>query len=179
MGKPYHTALAAFFACTVYTYILNSAFTANDGWFTSKATWTRSDRLCCAGKNRPLDEDELDFVNDILERERRHDHQVAADEVEQLDAYREVRHSAYDQMGMCSSMALAHAAWALPARHSIEISKNVDIYVPPFREHSCIHCCRSLFTWHIWSYWLSVLVTATQVPGDTSRKAYCMGQLDH
>ena len=44
----------------------------------------------CAGKNRPLDEDELEFVNEIVERERLRDQQVAADDSEQMKAFREV-----------------------------------------------------------------------------------------
>ena len=44
----------------------------------------------CAGKNRPLDEDELEFVNEVVERERSKDRQVAAEELQQILAYREV-----------------------------------------------------------------------------------------
>ena len=42
------------------------------------------------GKNRPLDEDELDFVNELKSREQSRDTKQAAEEQEQLDAFRQV-----------------------------------------------------------------------------------------
>ena len=41
------------------------------------------------GKNRPLDEDELEFVNELKERERSKGQQQARDEEEQLEAFRQ------------------------------------------------------------------------------------------
>ena len=41
------------------------------------------------GKNRPLDEDELEFVNELKERERSRGQQQARDEEEQLEAFRQ------------------------------------------------------------------------------------------
>ena len=47
--------------------------------------------LCCAGKNRPLDEDELDFVN-AVERSKAASERAWQDEQDrEMDAFREVR----------------------------------------------------------------------------------------
>lgn len=43
-----------------------------------------------AGKNRPLDDDELEFVNDMLDRERKNDSRQAQEESQELEAYRQV-----------------------------------------------------------------------------------------
>lgn len=40
------------------------------------------------GKNRPLDEDELDFINEYVTRDRAKDSAQAADEQEQLAAFK-------------------------------------------------------------------------------------------
>lgn len=47
-------------------------------------------RYACAGKNRPLDDDELEFVNELIEQERSKDRQVASEELKEMDAFREV-----------------------------------------------------------------------------------------
>ena len=54
--------------------------------------------LLRAGKNRPLDDDELDFVNDVLDKQRHNDQQVAQEELDQLEAYRQVVAFAWDKI---------------------------------------------------------------------------------
>ena len=46
-----------------------------------------------AGKNRPLDEDDLAFIHERLDRERDKEATVAADEREQLAAFKQVQPS--------------------------------------------------------------------------------------
>lgn len=46
-----------------------------------------------AGKNRPLDEDELDFVEKVLDHERQKDRSVRADEEAALDKFQQASHA--------------------------------------------------------------------------------------
>ena len=46
-----------------------------------------------AGKNRPLDEDELDFVERVLDQERQKDRSVRADELAALDKFQQASHA--------------------------------------------------------------------------------------
>ncbi|KAK9797009.1 hypothetical protein WJX73_004418 [Symbiochloris irregularis] len=41
------------------------------------------------GKNRPLDDDELEFVNEMIDRERQNDSRQAKEELQELEAYRQ------------------------------------------------------------------------------------------
>ena len=45
-----------------------------------------------AGKNRPLDEDELDFVEKVLDQERQKDRSVRAEEQAALDIFQQASH---------------------------------------------------------------------------------------
>ena len=58
------------------------------------------------GKNRPLDEDDLEFVNELLSRERSKDQQQAAEEQEQLDAFRQARSRPYAERLSCSASCI-------------------------------------------------------------------------
>lgn len=42
------------------------------------------------GKNRPLDEDEIDFVERLLEKDRERDRSIREEEREALEAYQKV-----------------------------------------------------------------------------------------
>lgn len=44
----------------------------------------------CAGKNRPLDEDELEFLDAVIEKERAAEQQWKSEEQRELEAYQEV-----------------------------------------------------------------------------------------
>lgn len=58
-----------------------------------------------AGKNRPLDEDDLQFVEAVLEQDRAKDRTVREEERAALDAYQQVQLSlfAYEESKSCAS----------------------------------------------------------------------------
>ena len=51
-----------------------------------------SDLPLAAGKNRPLDEDDLAFVNSLVESESAHERRIREAEKNDLESFQEVRH---------------------------------------------------------------------------------------
>ena len=51
-----------------------------------------SDVPLAAGKNRPLDEDDLAFVNSLVESESAHERRIREAEKSDLESFQEVRH---------------------------------------------------------------------------------------
>ena len=45
---------------------------------------------CCSGKNRPLDEDDMDFVNNLADAEAAKETSIRQAERQELDAFQQV-----------------------------------------------------------------------------------------